>query len=207
MILFQGDSITDCGRAPGAKEANEPAGLGRGYVLLAAARLLADRPKDDLKIYNRGVSGDKVFQLARRWHADCLELEPDLLSILVGVNDLGHKFVEPYDRTVEDYERDYHHLLDRTRRELPRVKLVICEPFVLRCGFVDGRWFPEFDEYRAAAKRQAEAFGAKFVPFQKVFDRAAEKAPPSWWAPDGIHPTLAGHYLMAQAWLKAVGID
>lgn len=204
-ILFQGDSITDCDRERELPSANDSHALGRGYAFMIAAELLAERPRDGLKIYNRGVSGDKVLQLAERWQRDCLSLKPDLLSILVGVNDLGHKLGGSYDGTVEVYERDYHHLLDWTRRELPKVKLMICEPFVLRCGWVDERWFPEFDRYRAAAKHQAEVFGATFVPFQAVFDEASKKAPPEYWAPDGVHPTIAGHHLMGRAWLKAVG--
>ena len=204
LILFQGDSITDCDRDRGVAGPNEPAGLGSGYALLATARILAERPSDALRFINRGVGGNKIFQLAERWQPDYLDLGPDVGSILVGVNDTWHKLEGNHDATVEVYERDYHALLERTRRALPNVKLVICEPFVLRCGSVDERWFPEFDERCAAVKRLAEAFDAAFVPFQSVFDEAVKAAPPEYWAPDGVHPTIAGHHLMAQAWLDAV---
>jgi lysophospholipase L1-like esterase len=203
-ILLQGDSITDAMRDRSVADPNDPRGMGSGYAFIAASRLLAERPNDGLAFYNRGISGDKVFQLADRWERDCLSLKPNLLSILVGVNDIGHKIGGTYDGTFEVYERDYRGLLERTRRELPNARLVICEPFVLSCGAVDGRWFPEFEGYRAAARRLAEAFGATFVPFQAAFDEAARKAPPEYWAPDGVHPTMAGHHLMAQTWLKAV---
>ncbi len=204
VILFQGDSITDTGRNRGVAEPNHPAALGQGYAFMTASALLAKYPKHNLKIYNRGVSGDKVFQLANRWQKDCIDLKPSLVSILIGVNDIWHKLAGNYDGTVQVYENDLHTLLDRTRRELPDVRLVICEPFVTRTGAVNDRWFPEFDERRAAAKRQAEIFNATFVPFQSLFDEWVKEASPAYWAYDGVHPTLAGHQRMSQAWLKAV---
>ena len=205
VILFQGDSITDAGRSrEKASIPNEQAGLGSGYAWLAAGALLVDRPNDQLKIYNRGISGNKVYQLAERWESDCLELKPTLLSVLIGVNDIWHKLGGKYDGTIEVYERDYRALLDRTRKALPKVKFVVCEPFVLRCGAVDEKWFPEFDKYRAAAKRVAEAYHAIFVPFQTMFDQAIKFAPPEHWAKDGVHPSSAGASLMAHEWLKKV---
>jgi lysophospholipase L1-like esterase len=205
VILFQGDSITDAGRSrEKAGVPNEQPGMGTGYAWLAAAELLVDRPKDDLKIYNRGISGNKVYQLAERWQADCLDLKPTLLSILIGVNDLWHKLNGKYDGAVQVYERDYHALIESTRKALPKVKLVICEPFVLRCGAVNDKWFPEFDTYRAAARRVAESHRATFIPFQAMFDEAIKYAPPSHWAGDGVHPTPAGASLMTHNWLRAV---
>jgi lysophospholipase L1-like esterase len=205
VILFQGDSITDAGRSrEKASIPNEQAGLGSGYAWLAAGALLVDRPNDQLKIYNRGISGNKVYQLAERWESDCLELKPTLLSVLIGVNDIWHKLGGKYDGTIEVYERDYRALLDRTRKALPKVKFVVCEPFVLRCGAVDEKWFPEFDRYRAAAKRVAEANHAIFVPFQAMFDQAIKFAPPEHWAKDGVHPSSPGASLMAHEWLKKV---
>jgi lysophospholipase L1-like esterase len=205
-ILFQGDSITDFGRdrAQAAKPNSQPA-LGSGYAWLTAMQLLVDRPNAKLKIYNRGVSGNKVFELADRWQEDCLDLKPDVLSILIGVNDYWHKHDGHYDGTVEIYERDYRALIKRTKAALPGVKLVICEPFVLRCGAVNDTWFPEWAGYAPAAKRVADAAGAVFVPFQAMFDEAVKFAPPNVWAADGVHPTASGATLMAHWWLKAVG--
>ena len=209
VILFQGDSITDAGRSREPAKANAPnsqPGMGNGYAWLAAAELLVGHPDDGLKTFNRGISGHKVFQLAERWQADCLDLKPNLLSILIGVNDFWHT-LDPklgYKGTVEVYERDFQALLDRTRKALPKVKVVICEPFVLRCGAVNDRWFPEFDRYRAAAQRVAKSQHTTFVPFQTMFDEAVKYAPPEHWAGDGVHPTPAGASLMAYFWLKAV---
>ncbi len=79
---------------------------------------------------------------------------------------------------------------------------MICEPFVLRCGAIDDTWFPEFDERRAVAKAAAKTAGALFVPFQSMFDEAlSPSTPPEYWAKDGVHPTMAGHALMAKTWL------
>ncbi len=205
VVLFQGDSITDAGRDRGREnDANDGRALGGGYVYLITSRLLAERADANLKIYNRGISGHKVFQLAERWDKDCIALKPNVVSILIGVNDIWHKLNGRYDGTVEVYERDYLALVERTKQELPGVKLVICEPFVLRCGAVDEKWFPEFDGFRAAARKVATSFGAIFVAFQSAFDEAAKKAPPSHWAGDGVHPTMAGAALMAQTWLTVV---
>lgn len=209
VILFQGDSITDAGRSRDkdkAGKANNQPGLGNGYAWLAAAEVLVDRADEGLQIYNRGISGHKVHQLAERWQADCLDFKPNVLSILIGVNDIWHS-LDPklnYKGTVEIYERDYLALIERTRKELPKVKLVICEPFVLRCGAVDARWFPEFDRYRAVAKKVAAKNRATFVPFQTMFDEAIKYAPPEHWAGDGVHPSPAGAALMAHFWVKAV---
>ena len=204
-ILFQGDSITDSGRDRRSQNnANDPRAMGTGYALLAASQLLDEYSKVKPKIYNRGISGNKVFQLAERWDADCIALKPDIVSILVGVNDYWHISKHGYEGTVKTYEKDYRALLQRTRRELPEVTLVVCEPFVLRCGEVNQSWFPAFDGYRAAAKKVAAECKAIFVPFQSVFDKATKSAPAQYWTADGVHPTLAGAHLMAKTWLSTV---
>jgi lysophospholipase L1-like esterase len=200
-LLFQGDSITDAGRDRDDREAN--AGLGHGYTFLAAAQLLDDHAAEDIQIYNRGVSGDKAFQLADRWEADCLKLRPDLLSILVGVNDFWHTLGD-YDGTVEVYEEDFMALIERTKQQLPEVQLIIGEPFVVKEGSKVSaeEWFPAFNEYQAAAKRVARKFEAAFIPYQEIFDEAGKRATPTYWTGDGVHPTLAGSNLMAEAWLE-----
>lgn len=208
VILFQGDSITDAGRNRGAEgTANHVQGLGWGYAHYVAANLLADRPEDDLKIYNRGISGHKVFQLAERWQKDCLDLKPSVLSIMIGVNDYWHTLDpnNPYTGDARKYEDDLHTLLDGTRAELPEIDIVICEPFYLMCGAVNDTWVEPMGELQAAAKRQADIFSAVWVPFQNMFDDAvAGDVKPQYWAGDGVHPTMAGHMLMAKNWLAAV---
>ena len=204
-ILFQGDSITDAGRDRNRENIpNDSNSLGKGYVFLIASQLIAKRPSSDLKIYNRGISGNKVFQLADRWDKDCLAVKPDILSILIGVNDLWHSLNGDYKGSVDKYEKDYNALIERTLGELPHVKLVICEPFILRCGAVKEEWLPEFDRYRAVAKKMADNFNAVFVPFQSMFDKAAKHSTPNHWSADGVHPSIAGCQLMANTWLKTI---
>src|SRR5437016_6142248 len=203
VILFQGDSITDAGRDRGVADPNAARALGSGYPLLVAAAALAARPDRGLRFYNRGVSGNKVPDLAARWAADTVALAPDVLSILIGVNDFWHTLTGGYTGTVDDYEHQYAALLDDTGRALPRARLIVLEPFVLRCGAVDERWFPEFDQRRAAAERIAGRAGAAFVPLQRVFNDLARRSTPQYWAADGVHPTPAGHAAIAEQWRRA----
>lgn len=186
------------------RTANNPSGLGHGYVIMAVARLLAQFPARGLLFFNRGISGNKVFQLAERWERDCLLLEPDVLSILVGVNDFWHTYTHGYLGSVDTYEQDYMALIDRTRDALPQVRFVICEPFLLPCADVTSDWIDRFVNYRKVARRVSVHANAVFVPFQSVLDRAAETTPPALLTPDGVHPTLGGCHLLAEAWIEAV---
>ena len=203
-ILFQGDSITDAGRDKKRQVANEQKSFGRGYAWMAASQLLVSNPEIKLTIHNRGISGNKVHQLDARWQKDCLDLKPDILSILIGVNDIWHGLNGRYNGTVKTYEDDYRKLIRRTKTSLPEIKLVICEPFVLRCGAVNDKWFPEFDQYRSIAKKLAIENKAVFVPFQTMFDEAVKYAEPKHWAGDGVHPSPHGASLMAHFWLQAI---
>lgn len=207
-ILFQGDSITDAGRDRKTEgNANHPAMLGRGYPFHLAGQLLTDHAALGLSIYNRGISGNKVPDLEARWQQDCLALKPGILSILIGVNDIWHKLNGNYDGTPEVYRDGFAALLERTKTALPAVTLVVCEPFVLRCGAVNDSWFPEFETRRTFAEEVAKAAGATWVPFQAKFDEAVKAGTePAYWAADGVHPTQAGHGLMAKVWREAVGI-
>lgn len=205
VVLFQGDSITDWGRDKSKSEPNNSGALGSGYALLLSAELLYKYADKNLKIYNKGISGNKVYQLAERWDADCLDLKPNVLSILVGVNDYWHTLTNNYKGTVETYRSDYHKLLDRTLKALPGVKLVICEPFAVKgVRAVDEKWYPTFDGYRKVAHDLASEYNTAFVPYQSVFDKALHTAPGSYWTIDGVHPSVAGCQLMANAWMDAV---
>ena len=207
-VLFQGDSITDARRDRRTQgQANNPRAMGDGYPMLIGCELLRDHPTLGLRVFNRGISGNKVPDLQTRWQADCLDMKPSVLSILIGVNDIWHKLNGRYEGTVADYQREFTELLTETRQALPKTTIVVCEPFVLRCGAVKENWFPEFDERRAAAKEVATAAKTLWVPFQTMFDEAvAAGSQPQYWAADGVHPSMAGHSLMAKAWRAVVGI-
>lgn len=205
IILFQGDSITDARRKKDDTAANSPAALGVSYPFLATAELLYRYPGKSLKCYNKGVSGNKVYQLAERWQADCLDLKPTVLSILVGVNDFWHTLTNGYQGTIKTYRDDYKALLDRTKQALPDVKLIIGEPYaVIGVKAVDDKWYPAFNDYRQAAREIADSFGAVFIPYQEIYDKAQKTAPGSYWTVDGVHPSIAGARLMSEAWLQTV---
>ena len=205
VILFQGDSITDAGREKKKELPNNARSFGHGYALMAASELLHSLPEKQLTVYNRGISGNKVFQLAARWEKDCINLHPNVLSILIGVNDYWHKRNGNYDGTIEIYENDYRNLLQRTVEKKPGIKLVICQPFyVLNTSAVDETWVEPMQEYQAVAEKLATEFDAFWVPFQDVFDEAVNHAPATYWTPDGVHPSMAGAQLMAEAWLSVL---
>lgn len=205
VVLFQGDSITDAGREKQREMPNSASSFGTGYAAITASWLLAEFPEMELTIYNRGISGNKVYQLEERWEKDCLDLEPDVLSILIGVNDYWHMRGGGYDGTPEIYENDFRALLNRTRSAFPGIKLVICQPFVLTgTSAVDDTWLEPFSAYQQIAAALSEEYDAVWVPFQERFDEAVELAPATYWTGDGVHPSMAGAQLMATSWLEAV---
>lgn len=207
LVLFQGDSITDTLRnkdQDGAGRAGAGRDLGRGYASMCAAQLGLDRAELHLDVRNLGISGNRITDFAARIKEHCWNLRPDVLSILLGVNDLWHHHMRDAGVELPRYERTYRQALSDTRARLPGVRLVLCEPFVLPCGAVQPAWRGEIDGYRAVVQSLAREFDARFVAFQGAFDQALRRAPAEHWAPDGVHPSPAGHLLMARTWLEAV---
>ncbi len=200
-ILFQGDSITNAFRKP--EELCNAYQMGSGYAMIVAAQLLAVRPQDNLRFTNRGVCGEGVKGLQQRWQADCLDLKPDILSILVGINDVSP--TQPCPATsLEEYEQRYRGLLAQTRAALPSVRLVLCELFVLHVVDVQERAVKDVAARGEIVRRLAAETGAVLVPLQAVFADALKRAPADYWSFDGIHPNAQGHWLIAEAWLRAV---
>jgi lysophospholipase L1-like esterase len=185
-ILFQGDSITDGNRG---RSADPNHVMGHGYAFIIAAKygcMLAER---DLTFLNRGVSSNTVAHLQARWQKDAIDLKPDVLSILIGINDRNG--------TPEHYEASYDKLLADTVAALPDVRLVICEPFQLPCS-------EKVKEFQAIAARLAAKYHAPLVRFQRVFDEANERVGGKYWIWDTVHPTYSGHQLMADEWIRTV---
>lgn len=206
VVLFQGDSITDAGRMREDPKPNDPASLGNGYARYASARLRCDVP--GVTVHNRGISGNRVWNLRDRWQQDCLDLKPTVVSILIGVNDTWHGAAKgtPENGTpLDQFDQIYRKLLDDTKATLPGVKLVICEPFTTEAGAVlEMDFHPDIDERANLVKIIAQEYADAWVPFQSVFDEALKRAEPAYWAHDGVHPSIAGHQLMADAWIEAV---
>lgn len=204
VILFQGDSITDAGRKRTIEQPNKPRRLGSGYVRFVVEDLLKRADRNTLACYNRGISGNRIVDLYARWKVDGVNMQPDLISILIGVNDTWHEFGSQNGVEVDRYEVVYRLLLNYTLERLPNVKLVLCEPFTLACGVVTDAWQEEMAQRREIVRQLADQYGAIFVPFQAMFDEAISEAPPHYWAEDGVHPTKAGHQRMANLWLETV---
>ena len=204
-FLFQGDSITDAGRSR-----DNDILRGFGYPTLVSAELLYDCP-GEFNFINRGISGNRVVDLYARIKKDFLNLKPDYLSILIGVNDVWHEYAaEPNGVSDERYFKVYDLLIEELRAALPDTKIYILEPFVLKGAGTEVHW-EEFDrEVRLRAKsagRIAEKHKLTFIPLQKQFDVMCEKCEASYWLWDGVHPTAAGHELIARALIEAVKKD
>jgi lysophospholipase L1-like esterase len=191
-ILFQGDSITDGNRG---RSLDPNHILGHGYAFITAARHGAAFPERKLDFFNRGVSGNTVLDLDKRWAKDTLALKPDLLSVMIGVNDNGKGV------PLETYEATYDKILTDARAQNPKLKLVLMEPFVRH----PGKPVPEGIVARQAiVAKLAQKHGAALVQLQKLFDDAATKTADDYWVWDSVHPTYRGHQLMADEWERVV---
>ncbi len=199
-ILFQGDSITDCSRS---READFY--MGMGYAAMVSGRLGLDNP-GEYEFLNRGVSGNRIVDVYARIKSDIINLKPDYMSILIGVNDVWHEAAFENGVDAEKFEMVYNLLIDEIKAALPNIKLMILEPFVLKGETTGENWgFFETEVLKRAeaAKRVAEKHGLTFVPLQKRFDEMAAIQPEPYWTKEGVHPSAAGHELIAREWVKA----
>lgn len=197
-VLFIGDSITDAGRR------EDPDGMGAGYVFFIANWVTARYPDLKVEFMNRGIGGNTVPDLEARWDSDCLELRPDCVSIMVGINDAAQQARGVEGMTLDVYESGYRRLLDRVRGETA-VRLVLMEPFLIG-GRTNGQdWRPLVNQRIEVVHRLAGEYDAVLVAIDAAFAKACEHRPPESWAPDAVHPFPAGHALIAQQWLVAMG--
>lgn len=205
-ILFQGDSITDAGRSR-----EDDNNLGLGYPTLVKGELGFEYPNQYV-MYNRGISGNRVVDLYARIKADFINLKPDIMSILIGVNDVWHEFGGHNGVDAEKYYKIYSMLIEEIKAALPDVKIMILEPFVLR-GIGTENTEAEPDKWNIfhaevlkraeKARKIAETYDLTFIPLQDKLDEAAKLASNSYWLMDGVHPTTAGHELIKREWIKA----
>ena len=206
-ILFQGDSITDVGRS--REDGNN---VGRGYAHLLKAEL-GYREPTKYEFINKGISGNRIVDVYARIKCDIINLAPDFMSILIGVNDVWHELSYGNGVDTAKFEKIYGMLIEEIREALPNIKILIMEPFALPASATTGELPDGSDKYTvfradteakaAAAKRVAEKYGLGFLPLQKLLDDAAAKTSPEYWLRDGVHPSEAGHALIADEWKKA----
>lgn len=197
-VLFQGDSITDAGRV-----AEGPDGLGSGYAMMAASWFQAMYPEKNVTFLNRGLSGNRAKDLEARWQKDCIDLKPTWVSVMIGINDTWRRYDSNDPTPAEAYEKSYRNILQQVRSSL-HAGLVLIEPFVLPVPEDRKQWRMDLDPRIHIVRRLALEFRAILVPLDGVFAAAATQRPPAFWAADGVHPSRAGHALIAQSWLRAV---
>jgi len=197
-LLFIGDSITDCGR----KE--EPLSLGNGYVSLIARCFAKLYP--ELRVTNRGSSGSTSSDLVARWKADCLDIRPTIVSIMIGINDTWRRYDQGMETTIAAFEANYRSILDQTAVGLD-ASLVLNEPFLLPLCDDLKLWHIDLDPKRRLIRGLANEYGAIFVPLQETLQKAARAGNACEFVVDGVHPTDLGHKLIADTWMKAVGLE
>ena len=205
IILFQGDSITDCGRPR-----DNFYGMGNGYANLVKASLGLDYP-NEYEFLNRGVSGNRIVDLYARIKADFINLSPDYASIYIGVNDAWHEIRSRNGVDTEKFEKIYTMLIDEVRAACPETKLMIIAPYVLEgsatCNTDEipdrlERFKKDVAEKAEVAKKIANKYSLPLIELQSAFDEACTKAPPEFWTADGVHPTPSGHEIIKRLWLK-----
>ncbi len=199
-ILFQGDSITDAER-----DKTSYISVGAGYPLLIKAELGFECP-GEYEFINRGISGDRVTDVYARIKNDIINLQPDVMSILIGVNDVWHELLEsPNGVDADKYYKIYDMLIQEVKEALPDIKIIIMEPFVLRGCATEEKWdlFSNEVKKRAQmAKKISEKYDFPYILLQKGFDELAERAEPNYWLSDGVHPTAMGHEYIKNEWIE-----
>lgn len=198
VILFQGDSITDVGRD---KEKQED--LGNGYPMMVASWFAAAYPEMKVKFINRGISGNRVADLKKRWEKDCLSLEPTWVSIMIGINDCWRRYDNNDPTFVEKFTSDYRDILKQAKETI-NAKFVLIEPFVLPVTEDRRKWREDLDPKINAVRDLAREFGALLLPMDGIFSKVSTFKESAFWTQDGVHPTPAGHALIAREWLKLV---
>ncbi len=195
VILFQGDSVTDAGRS-----SEDDAELGLGYPRLVSSWLGAAHPDRRLRFLNRGISGNRVKDLRARWQEDCLDLKPDLVTILIGINDCWRRYDRNDPTSKEKFEEDYRFILSETKKHTG-AEIILLEPFVLPYPEDRVAWREDLDPKIHVVRKLARQFGARLIPTDGLFAQASAQREPQFWAPDGVHPSPAGHALIARSLL------
>lgn len=200
-ILFFGDSITDMARNRDID--GFVYGYGVGYVNYVASILKYENPKK-YEILNRGVGGHRIVDLYARIKADVWNQKPDVISILIGINDVWHEIYSENGVELNRFEKVYRMIIEDTKEKLPGVKFILCEPFVLKGTATKERFeeFCEIKKYATVVKKLAQEYGAAFVELQDKLEQAANQHDAVYYLYDGVHPDVAGAKLIADKWLK-----
>lgn len=199
LVLFQGDSVTDWGR-----NYEDGGSLGNGYAMMCAAWFNSLYPELNFRFVNRGISGNRVKDLESRWQRDCIDLKPDVVSILIGINDTWRRFDNNDPTSAESFEASYRRILIDVKQKT-EARIILCEPFLLPVTEAQKKlWREDLDPKINVVRSLSREFGAVYIPFDGIFAQASAKQPPEYWAADGVHPTPAGFALMSRNWLEAL---
>ena len=204
-ILFQGDSITDAGRFR-----QNPKSMGNGYASMAAGWVEYEHP-GEYTCLNRGIGGDRITDLYAKLQENLINLKPDIVSILIGVNDVLSEVADNMGNSPEKFERVYRWIIQEIREKLPDTKIFLLGAYVIEgTGTCNNEEFPHRWEFMRdgvakmaeATARVAREFSIPYVPVQEAFDEALAKAPSEYWTLEGVHPTPAGYEIIKRQWLK-----
>lgn len=197
-ILFQGDSITDAGRNYATDD------LGPGYPAKVVAYLSAFCADKNIKVINKGISGNRVKDLKARWKEECIDLKPDILSILIGINDTWRKYDMNDPTSCEAFEATYREILTEVKEKLPDCKIILLEPFIIPVDPQKEEWREDLDPKIGAVRRLAREFNAVFIPLDGLYQELCSQNDAGLYSGDGVHPNDAGHAFLAEQWLKRV---
>lgn len=201
VILFQGDSITDCGRIR-----EDITNLGCGYPQKVKEFFNTFYSDMGYTVINKGVSGDTAAMLVDRWEEDSISLKPDVLSILIGVNDTWRRYDSSSPTSSETYEKNYRNILDRSLKANPKLEIILIEPFLIDTDPEKLNWREEdLNAKRYIANVLAREYKTKLVSAESMFSRASIEKAPAYWSGDGVHPSNEGHSILALEWLKTAG--
>ncbi len=190
--------MTDAGRAW-----DDPTSMGHGYAYMASAFFGARYPEAGVRFLNRGISGNRVRDLQARWQQDCIDLQPGIVSILIGINDVWRRYDSNSPTSAEEFEAGYRDILTRTTEQLD-AGIILMEPFVLPYPEDRKTWREDLDPKIQVVRELAREFEATLIPLDGLFAQAVARREPAFWSADGVHPTAAGHALIARAWLETV---
>ncbi len=196
-ILFQGDSITDWQR-----KYEEFYDLGLGYVRFAAEGLREQLPGRELEFINRGMSGDRTRELKKRWQTECIDLQPDFVSILIGLNDTWRAFDQNDPTPAQEYEDSLRAMLEDVKQHT-RAKILLLEPFLLHDTPDKDEWRADLDAKIERCRKLAREYADAYLPLDGILAAASVQKEPAYWAADGIHPTEAGAKLIARYYVEA----
>lgn len=196
-ILFQGDSVTDWGR-----DYNSDEQLGNSYVKKIDQFLKIFKDDNNIKVFNRGVSGNRVRDLNKRWQKDCLDLKPDIVTILVGINDCWRRYDNNDPTSVRDFESEYREILLQTKNI--GAKIILMEPFVFPFPKDRLTWREDLDPKIQIVRKLSRDFNTILIPLDAIFASIIAENDPTEYAIDGVHPTDKGHSVIALEWLRAI---